>query len=126
MVMLSLLMACSQDSALKIAEQGSFAVGGTVLTDSSGHTFHGDHAYVFYQIPLHARKYPLVFAHGVGQFSKTWETTPDGRDFKIFSCGGDFPPILSISPVGEVPGVVRKWRQLPLLLMKNCGSIVFV
>ena len=27
-----------------------------------------------------ARKYPLVFAHGVGQFSKTWETTPDGRE----------------------------------------------
>lgn len=22
----------------------------------------------------------MVFAHGVGQFSKTWETTPDGRD----------------------------------------------
>ena len=22
----------------------------------------------------------LVFAHGVGQFSKTWETTPDGRE----------------------------------------------
>lgn len=22
----------------------------------------------------------MVFAHGVGQFSKTWETTPDGRE----------------------------------------------
>lgn len=30
--------------------------------------------------PVAARKYPLVFAHGVGQFSKTWETTPDGRE----------------------------------------------
>lgn len=38
------------------------------------------HAYVFYQKPVDARKYPLVFAHGVGQFSKTWETTPDGRE----------------------------------------------
>lgn len=65
---------------LHIAGQGSFAVGGTVLTDSLGHTFHGDHAYVFYQKPVNTRKYPLVFAHGVGQFSKTWETTPDGRD----------------------------------------------
>lgn len=70
----------SNDGVLHIAGQGSFAVGGTVLTDSLGHTFHGDHAYVFYQKPVNTRKYPLVFAHGVGQFSKTWETTPDGRD----------------------------------------------
>ena len=65
---------------IRIAEQGSFAVGGTVLRDSAGHTYHGDHAYVFYQKPVDARRYPLVFAHGVGQFSKTWETTPDGRE----------------------------------------------
>lgn len=75
-----LLTACSQSSVLKIAEQGSFSVGGTVLTDSLGHTYHGDHAYVFYQKPVDTREYPLVFAHGVGQFSKTWETTPDGRE----------------------------------------------
>lgn len=76
-----LLASCSNDNnVLKIAEQGSFAVGGTVLTDSLGHKYHGDHAYVFYQKPVDARKYPLVFAHGVGQFSKTWETTPDGRE----------------------------------------------
>lgn len=76
-----LLASCSNDNkVLRIAEQGSFAVGGTVLTDSLGHKYHGDHAYVFYQKPVDARKYPLVFAHGVGQFSKTWETTPDGRE----------------------------------------------
>ena len=63
-----------------ITEQGSFAVGGTVLKDSLGRMFHGDHAYVFYQKPVDARKYPLVFAHGVGQCTKTWETTPDGRE----------------------------------------------
>lgn len=34
----------------------------------------------FIKFPKKERKYPLVFAHGVGQFSKTWETTPDGRD----------------------------------------------
>ena len=45
-----------------------------------GQTFHGDHAYVFYQIPVNARKFPLVLWHGAGQFSKTWETTPDGRE----------------------------------------------
>ena len=35
---------------------------------------------MFYQIPVNARKFPLVLWHGFGQFSKTWETTPDGRE----------------------------------------------
>ena len=80
--LLFLLAGCNgkDKDVLMIAEQGSFAVGGTVLKDSLGHTYHGDHAYVFYQKPVDARRYPLVFAHGVGQFSKTWETTPDGRE----------------------------------------------
>ena len=73
-----------------INEQGSFAIGGTLISNPgtfdpynptpAGQTFHGDHAYVFYQIPAKARKYPLVMWHGFGQFSKTWETTPDGRE----------------------------------------------
>lgn len=73
-----------------IREQGSFAVGGTVINNPGkfdpyrptpdGQTFHGDHAYVFYQIPVSARKFPLVLWHGHLQFSKTWETTPDGRE----------------------------------------------
>lgn len=75
---------------LLIEEQGSFAVGGSVITTPgtfdpikltpAGQTFHGDHAYVFYQIPPNARTLPLVLWHGFGQFSKTWETTPDGRE----------------------------------------------
>lgn len=82
MVAIALLSGCHtyNKDVIRIEEQGSFAVGGTVLTDSLGHNYHGDHAYVFYQKPVDARKYPLVFAHGVGQFSKTWETTPDGRE----------------------------------------------
>ncbi len=76
----ALLTACSSSGVLRIAGQGSFAVGGTVLTDTAGRKYHGDHAYVFYQKPAGARPYPLVFAHGVGQFSKTWESTPDGRE----------------------------------------------
>lgn len=80
-----------------IQEQGSFAVGGTAVTapgtfdpiaqgaytptpDPKGQTLHGDHAYVFYQVPVHARALPLVFWHGHGQSGKTWETTPDGRE----------------------------------------------
>ncbi len=80
----------SRHSPLIIEEQGSFAVGGTVIINPGkydpltrtpeGQTFHGDHAYVSYQIPVNARKYPLVMWHGIGQFSKTWETTPDGRE----------------------------------------------
>lgn len=86
----SLLSAYGQRKPMVIEDQGSFAVGGTVITNPGtfdavkrtpdGQTFHGDHAYVFYQIPSKARKLPLVFWHGIGQFSKTWETTPDGRE----------------------------------------------
>lgn len=76
---------------LVIETQGSFAVGGTMLTTPGnfevanalkpdGQTLHGDHAYVFYQVPPKAHKYPLVFLHGAGQSKKTWETTPDGRE----------------------------------------------
>ena len=83
---------------LMIQAQGSFLVGGSVVTapgtfdpirqgafnpagtDPAGQTLHGDHAYVFYQLPVNARKLPLVFWHGHGQSAKTWETTPDGRE----------------------------------------------
>jgi pimeloyl-ACP methyl ester carboxylesterase len=80
----------AQKKPIVIREQGSFAVGGSVITNPGtfdpikrtpeGQTFHGDHAYVFYQIPVKAKKMPLVLWHGFGQFSKTWETTPDGRE----------------------------------------------
>jgi hypothetical protein len=84
-----------------IQQQGSFAVGGTVLNNPGtfdpvkmspeGQTLHGDHLYTFYQIPTNARKFPLVMWHGYGQSAKTWETTPDGREgFQdIFLHGGD-------------------------------------
>ncbi|MDN4500995.1 alpha/beta fold hydrolase [Alteromonadaceae bacterium BrNp21-10] len=86
------ISACTnqKSSTLMIAEQGSFAVGGTIVKKegtfdpiklkSDGQTLHGDHAYVFYQTPVNERKYPMVMWHGYGQFSKTWESTPDGRE----------------------------------------------
>jgi hypothetical protein len=80
----------NKQKPLVIAEQGSFAAGGAVVKNAgdfdpialtpAGQTIHGDHAYVQYQIPQDARKLPLVLWHGGGQFSKTWETTPDGRE----------------------------------------------
>jgi hypothetical protein len=77
---------------MQIAQQGSFMVGGRVVTNPgtfdprdpnptpAGQTVHGDHAYVRYQIPVNPRRLPLVMWHGGAQFSKSWETTPDGRE----------------------------------------------
>jgi pimeloyl-ACP methyl ester carboxylesterase len=94
--------ACSaqrgSEESILIKEQGSFAVGGTVKTSpgtfdpiehgafnpadqpTEGQTLHGDHAFVFYQVPTNPRALPLVFWHGYGQSMKTWQTTPDGRE----------------------------------------------
>jgi hypothetical protein len=103
--------------ALIIQEQGSFAVGGTVIsregtfdpiaqgawnpmrTDETGQTLHGDHAFVFYQVPVNSRELPLVFWHGFGQFSKTWQTTPDGREgFQNIFLRRGFPVYLVDQP----------------------------
>ena len=81
----------AQAQPLVIQDQGSFIAGGSVATtagqfdakkplDPAGQTYHGDHAYVYYQIPEHPHKFPIVMLHGAGQFSKTWESTPDGRE----------------------------------------------
>src|SRR3954468_4506302 len=81
----------SKPEPLVVQDQGSFMVGGTVLNapgtfdprkprEPAGQTFRGDHVYAFYQVPVNPRKYPMVMWHGAGQFSKTWETTPDGRE----------------------------------------------
>ena len=53
---------------LVIQDQGSFAVGGKVIKNAGtfdptnqsaeGQTFHGDHAYVSYQIPVNTRQFP--------------------------------------------------------------------
>lgn len=76
---------------LLIQKQGSFAAGGSIAAapgtfdprkplEPAGQTYHGDHAYAFYQIPVNTRKLPILMWHGAGQFSKTWETTADGRE----------------------------------------------
>ncbi|MBW8807238.1 MAG: alpha/beta hydrolase, partial [Lysobacter sp.] len=76
---------------LTIKAQGSLVAGGTVLaqpgtfdpyqpTKPDGQTYHGDHVYAFYQVPVNARALPIVMWHGAGQSAKTWETTADGRE----------------------------------------------
>jgi hypothetical protein len=109
----------TKEKLMIIREQGSFAVGGSVISNPGtfnpynqtpeGQTFHGDHAYVFYQIPDKARKYPLVMWHGIGQFSKTWETTPDGREgFQNIFLRRRFPVYLIDQPRrGNAARVVR-------------------
>ena len=93
-LVLAMSLSASSVLAMKpvtIQDQGSFMAGGKTVTASgnydgtnprnyAGHTLHGDHAYVFYQIPKNHKKLSLIFLHGRGQSGKSWETTPDGRD----------------------------------------------
>lgn len=99
----------SAASALVIQEQGSFAVGGTVLSTpgtynnniptSEGQTFHGDHLYAFYQIPQSSEALPIVMLHGAYQSARSWETTPDGREgFQTLFLRRGFPVYLVDQP----------------------------
>lgn len=81
---------------LMIDRQGQFPVGGTTIERpgvfnpdtfvgwtnpvQDGQTYRCDHAFARYQIPVDAKKLPLVFVHGFGGDGVCWETTPDGRD----------------------------------------------
>jgi pimeloyl-ACP methyl ester carboxylesterase len=79
-------------SNLQIQKQGSFSAGGTVAksggtfdplkpwnVQQGGQTRHGDHADVFFQIPVSAKRKSMVFLHGYGQSRRSWQTTADGR-----------------------------------------------
>jgi hypothetical protein len=95
---------------LAIAAQGSFAVGGAVVTsdgafdpthpmDPAGQTLHGDHARLSYQIPVDARPLPLLFWHGWWSDSGCWDTTPDGREgFRTLFLRRGFPVYLVDQP----------------------------
>jgi pimeloyl-ACP methyl ester carboxylesterase len=86
------VMQCPDD-AIVLAEQGSFFVGGRQVTGAGaydptkarehtneGNVFWVDQLYAQYQIPVDARKFPLVLVHGGGGTGRVWETTPDGRE----------------------------------------------
>jgi alkylhydroperoxidase/carboxymuconolactone decarboxylase family protein YurZ len=86
--------AMAQQSArpepLIIQQQGSFAVGGTVVRTpgifnnkaptAEGQSLHGDHLYAFYQVPQDPKALPIVMLHGAYQSGRSWETTSDGRE----------------------------------------------
>ena len=79
---------------LVLAEQGSFSVGGRVVTApgtfdptipgagarNDGQSFWIDQLYAQYQVPVNARRLPIVMIHGGAGTGRVWETTPDGRE----------------------------------------------
>lgn len=94
---------------LVIQAQGSFAVGGKVtstpgsydnnIPTSAGQTFHGDHLYTFYQVPLNPKPLPIVMLHGAYQSARSWETTSDGREgFQTLFLRRGFPVHLVDQP----------------------------
>ncbi|MBI2715827.1 MAG: alpha/beta fold hydrolase [Rhizobiales bacterium] len=99
----------TKPSPLVIEAQGSFAVGGTVVSTpgaynnnaptAAGQTLHGDHLYAFYQVPQNARALPIVMLHGAYQSARSWETTSDGRDgFQTIFLRRGFPVYLVDQP----------------------------
>lgn len=94
---------------LVIQSQGSFAVGGVVKTTpgiydndrptAAGQSFHGDHLYAFYQVPMGPRPLPIVMLHGAYQSGRSWETTADGREgFQNLFLRRGFPVYLVDQP----------------------------
>ncbi|MBY3217669.1 alpha/beta fold hydrolase [Rhizobium laguerreae] len=103
------LAADATQPALVIQQQGSFAVGGTVLSNpgaynnnaptAEGQSLHGDHLYTFFQVPQEPKALPIVMLHGAYQSARSWETTPDGRDgFQNIFLRRHFPVYLVDQP----------------------------
>jgi pimeloyl-ACP methyl ester carboxylesterase len=99
----------AKQAPLVIEAQGSFAVGGTVVKTpgtydnnrptAAGQSFHGDHLYVFYQVPQNRKALPIVMLHGAYQSGRSWETTPDGREgFQTLFLRRGFPVYLVDQP----------------------------
>ncbi len=74
---INLTSPAQSDQTINISEQGSFFVGGRLLTapgtydptqgttsTDPGQNFWMDQMYVQYQIPANRRKYPLILVHG--------------------------------------------------------------
>lgn len=83
-------VAATLGGPLRIADMGSFFVGGRIIETEHPGSFPGgrvpngkiavDQMYVSYVIPEHARKTPIVLVPGGGLTGAEYETTPDGRE----------------------------------------------
>jgi len=103
---------------LVIERQGSFYVGGrevkaagtydavsTPAPANAGQSYWIDQMYVQYQVPVNARKLPIVLVHGGGGSGAVWETTPDGREgFQTIFLRRGFPVYLIDAPRGGRSG----------------------
>lgn len=110
---------------LMIAAQGSFAVGGTVVSregtfdprnpmDPAGQSLHADHARISYQIPAEARPLPLLFWHGWWVDSSCWDTTPDGTEgFRTLFLRRRFPVYLLDQPRRGSAGKTSQGAEIP-------------
>lgn len=86
-------------------------------------TYRGDHLYAFYQIPVKSRRLPLVMWHGARQFSKTWETTPDGREgFQNISSVDALQRISSTNPAAAMRGAARSEQRFRRPPTSSYGS----
>lgn len=72
--------ALAADEPIVLRTMGSLFFGGTVTKLESGETFHGDHGYAQFFIPMQAHDYPMIMWHGIGQSGRSYESTPDGRE----------------------------------------------
>ena len=64
----TLLAGCTgvnnMEKPITLKTMGSLYFGGTVTKLDRGETFHGDHGYAQYFIPVKSRNYPLIMWHG--------------------------------------------------------------
>ncbi|CAK0754696.1 Alpha/beta fold hydrolase [Azospirillaceae bacterium] len=98
-IVMGLLSVSAHAVPISIEQQGSFSVGGRIVTESPSvevrdvvpalgastgkpveRSYYIDQMTVRYQIPTQPRSVPLVFVPGQGQTGLIWETTPDGRE----------------------------------------------
>ena len=94
---------------LVIARQGSFAVGGRLLDNTTW----VDQMYVQYQVPVNPRIYPLLMVHGGCGTGRVWESTPDGRDGyqTIWRFGPRYPDVFSGCQFPTDPDSVDQFFQ---------------
>lgn len=129
MTFIALLSGCNcyKGNILQIEEQGSFAVGGTVLTDSLGHNTTATMLMYFIRNRLMHGNIRLFLHMVSASFPKHGRPLlTDAKGFRIYFFAKVSPPILSTSLAGEMPDGVRKLSHWNRYSMKKNGSTVSV
>lgn len=87
----------ADESPILIEEQGSFAVGGTILGDPAASSLHCDHGVVDYQIPPNRRAVSLLMWHSAS--ARGWQNRWDGGEgFQTIFVRRGFPVYLWDGP----------------------------